>query len=65
MADKSLILNKQGVAHTVLSLMHEDITPEQAAKLYEFASPELRESFIEGLTWGQTFVQALRRYLEK
>ena len=65
MADKSLILNKQGMAHTVLSLMHEDIAPKDAADMYEFASPELKESFVEGLTWGQTFVQALRRFLEK
>ena len=65
MADKSLILNKQGMAHTVLSLMHEDISPKEVTEMYEFASPELRESFVEGLTWGQEFVQALRRYLEK
>lgn len=63
MADKSLILNKQGVAHTVLRLMHEDIHPKEAAEMYEFASPELKESFIEGLTLRQAMILALRQFL--
>jgi hypothetical protein len=66
MAGKSLIMSKQGVAYKVLRLMHEDdITPKDAAEMYDFASPELRESFIEGLTLGQAFVLALRKFMEK
>ena len=63
MADKSIIVNKQGVAHTVFSLMHEDIAPQDAAEMYEFASPELKGSFIEGLTLGQAMILALRHFI--
>ena len=32
MASKSLILDKQGVAHTVLRLIHEDISPQAGSR---------------------------------
>ena len=63
MASKPLILNKQGVTRVVLNLMHEDIVPEKAAKLYKFASPDLKDSFIEGLRLGQSFIQSLRQFV--
>ena len=65
MSSKSLILGKEGVAHMVLVWMHEDTIPKQAAKLYKFATPELRESFIESLTLAQAMMLALRRFMEK
>jgi hypothetical protein len=65
MAAKTFIMGKEGVVRVVLRLMHEDITPKAAAGMYKFASPELKESFIEGLMLGQAFVLVLRKFMEK